>query len=169
MQQRSGLDYFINEVRGLVKSKPPYNSAFISRAIHTLLTAVTILEGLKEIVRKQEIEIAALKESVEIKKKAEKPKKEPKPTASKEQIAEDYKAGMTIKQISEKHKISMGRISQITLEMGLRDYGTIIPQSERLSGSRNPIYTKYFKGGDEPNSPSDADRSGEDGNGSGDH
>ena len=61
MQHRSGMDKWIDDVRALVKTKPPYNSEFVSLAIHSLLTSITLLEGMKAMVETQKAEIEKLK------------------------------------------------------------------------------------------------------------
>ena len=62
---KTGMDYFLDDVRKLTRTRPPYNEAFISRALNVLGTAVTIIEGLNTIIAKDNAQIATLKADLE--------------------------------------------------------------------------------------------------------
>ena len=102
MQHRSGMDKWIDDVRALVKTKPPYNSAFVSLAIHSLLTSITLLEGMKAMVETQKAEIEKLKSQVEETKDTK--------TNRNQEIIDEFKAGSSKEQIAKKHGITRQRV-----------------------------------------------------------
>jgi hypothetical protein len=109
---KSGLDYFLADVKSLTKQKPPFNEAFTSRCVNVLGTAVTIIEGLKIVIDKNKAEIESLKVG---KVKVEKPKGErlTKDLNREEEIVSDFKSGMKKRHIAAKFKVTPARISQI--------------------------------------------------------
>lgn len=160
---KSGLDYFLDQVRSLVKTKPPYNAAFTTQALYLLNQAVTIIEGLGEINRKQKIEIEKLKNEVE----ELRPKRIPTDHDRNASMTEDYQSGMTVKAIAKKNGISEGRVSQILLRLGVRNAGT--PRVKGLSKSGNSERQGSSQEGHQEGYSSDADRIGQDGDGGGSH
>lgn len=168
---KSGLETLMDDIRRFTKTRPPYNEAFTARAIYLLNHAVHVMDGLNIIIKKNQVEIGELQRKIAQQPKeipASKPK-QVKAAADQNQIAKDYLDGMTVKEIAEKHGITAGRVSQLTLKLRLRDYGTTIPSATRLSGSRDPIYTRYAPDGDEPDRSTAPDRGGENSDSSSDH
>jgi len=53
---KSGLEYFLDDVRKITKTRPPYNDAFVSRMLNLMNTAITIIEGLNSIISKLKAE-----------------------------------------------------------------------------------------------------------------
>ena len=47
-----GLEYFLDDVRKITKTRPPYNEAFVSRMLNLMNTAITIIEGLNAVILK---------------------------------------------------------------------------------------------------------------------
>ena len=75
IKMKTGMEYFLDDVRKLTKTRPPYNEAFISRALNVLNTAVTIIEGLNIVIAKDNAQIVTLKADLErIKNAANEPK-----------------------------------------------------------------------------------------------
>ena len=109
---KSGLEYFLADVKSLTKQKPPFNDAFTFRCLNVLGTAVTVIEGLKIIIDKNKAELDNLKGPTV---KVEKPKgvKATKNVEREAAIVADYEAGMKKNHIAEKYKLSAARVSQI--------------------------------------------------------
>ena len=167
---KSGLEKLMDDIRHFTRTKPPFNEAFTSRALHLLNHAVNVMDGLNIIIKKNQTEIEELKRKLSQPQKDPAPKpKQVKAPADQNQITQDYLNGMTVKAIAEKHGITTGRVSQLTLKLRLRDYGTTITSATRLSGRRDPIYTRYAPDRDQPDGSSASDRSGEDSDSGGDH
>ena len=158
---KSGLDYFLDQVRTLVKSKPPYNAAFTTQALYLLNQSVTIMQGLQEVHKKQKIEIDSLKEEVD----ELKPRRMPTDQARNAEMIEDHKAGLTVRAIAKKHGITAGRVCQILLKLGVRNAGP--PRVKRLSNRSDQKRQGVLEVGEAARDPSDADRIRKDGNGGG--
>lgn len=115
---KTGMDYFLDDVKSLTKQKPPFNDAYISRCINILGTAVTIIDGLRIIIDKSKVEIEFLK--------GEKIKKQTKPKGIKPvrnyarevEIVADFKSGVKKRHIAAKFKVTPARISQILKRCG---------------------------------------------------
>ena len=107
---RSGLDYLLDQIKAFTKTKPPYSAAFTTQALYLLNQCVPVMVGLNEIIQKQKAELEEKKPV-----KIEKPKgvRSVANPVRNESLMADQRAGMTQKQLSEKYKISMGRVSQI--------------------------------------------------------
>jgi DNA-binding CsgD family transcriptional regulator len=130
---KTGLDYFLDDVRRLTKTKPPYNEAFLSRLLNTLNTAITIIEGLNSIIIKQKREgfiPHVVQKPVVLPKKnhyhasgksnglaayRERTAK----TARNEEIIQQFKQGFTKTEIGKKHQISQSRVFSILKRAGL--------------------------------------------------
>lgn len=158
---RSGLDYFLGQVRTLVKTKPPYNSAFTTQTLYLLNQAVTIMEGLHEVIRKQKLEI----EKINLELVGIKPRKIITDPIRNAEIIKDFQSGATMLSIGKKHGITPSRVSQILLRLGVRNAGP--PRVKGLSKSSNSDGQKPFDEREEARDPSDADGIGQDGNGGG--
>jgi len=160
---KSGLDTFMDDVRRLIKTKPPYTASFTTQTLYLLNQAVTIMEGLQEIIKKQRIEEDRLRLLAEGKKRP-KIKFDPYRTAK---IIQAYKDGATPKQIGMIYGITAGRVCQILLRWGARDAGP-----SRTKGLPDPSDTEregLDEGGEEARHPPDADRIGKDSDSGSDH
>jgi len=114
---KTGLDYFLADVKTLTKQRPPYNDAFTSRCVNVLGTAITIIEGLKIVIDKQKVEIDHIKgQTVKI----ERPKgvKASRNLEREAVIVSDFKSGMKKGHIAAKFKVTPARISQILTRNG---------------------------------------------------
>ena len=109
MQHKTGLDYFLNDVKSLTKQRPPFNDAFTSRCVHVLGTAVTIIEGLHTIIEKDKIE----KHEKIVEKDRPRKTRGAKDLNREASIISDYQAGMAKKHIALKNNVTPARISQI--------------------------------------------------------
>ena len=114
---KTGMDYFLDDVRKLTRTRPPYNEAFISRALNVLGTAVTIIEGLNTIIAKDNAQIVTLKADLErIKNAANEPKihrqkREMAPRNA--ELLKDAASGMTQTAIAKKYGITPARVYSI--------------------------------------------------------
>lgn len=156
---KSGLDYFLDQVRRLVKTKPPYNAAFTTQALYLLNQSVTIIEGLNEIIRKERVEIEKLKLELA----GIKPLKSVTDPVRNAQIIEDYKAGVSTRAIGKKHGITGARVCQILLRLGVRNAGKA--RIKGLPVTSNTEREGAAEAGKEAGYPSDANGVGQNGDG----
>jgi len=112
---KTGLDYFLADVKTLTKQRPPYNDAFTSRCVNVLGTAITIIEGLKIVIDKQKAEIDHIKG---VKFERIKGIKASTNLEREAVIVSDFKSGMKKGHIAAKFKVTPARISQILTRNG---------------------------------------------------
>jgi len=105
------MDYFLEDIKQLTRTRPPFNDAFTFRCLNVLGTAVTVIEGLHTIIEKEREEKNNTQKIVE----KDRPKgvKGAKDLAREASIIADFKAGMKKKHIAAKHDVTPARISQI--------------------------------------------------------
>jgi DNA-binding CsgD family transcriptional regulator len=130
---KTGLDYFLDDVRKVTKTRPPFNEAFVSRMLNLMNTSITIIEGLNSIISKQKAELDSWKvsgarpvTSVSIEKHSEETKKGLAAYREKvakhdrnAQIVRQFKDGATKSHIASKHGISQSRVFNILKREGL--------------------------------------------------
>lgn len=156
---KSGLDYFLDQVRRLATTKPPYNAAFTTQALYLLNQSVTIIEGLNEIIRKNKLEIEKLKLELS----GTRPLKAVTDPIRNAQILEDHHSGLSLRQIAKKHGITGPRVHQILSRLGATNGKARV---KGLSGGSNTECEGAAEARQEAGHSSDANRVGQDGDGS---
>lgn len=146
---KSGLDYFLDQVRTLTKTKPPFSGAFTAQVLYLLNQAVTIIEGLHEIIRKNKLEIEKLKLELA----GKKPLKSETDHIRNAEIIADYKSGISTRNIGKKHGITGARIYQILKRLGVVDGKA---RAKRLSVAGDSECEGAAEGGQEAHHSSDA-------------
>jgi hypothetical protein len=123
---RNQMDQFIADVKALTKQKPPFNDAFVFRAINVLGTAVTLLEGMLEIVKKNKIqidimtaEITKLNEQIAELESSDKEDRTQEKHERNQAIVDDYNGGMSRTNLAAKYEVSLPRISAILKRAGV--------------------------------------------------
>jgi hypothetical protein len=139
---KSGLDYFLDQVRTLTKTKPPFSGAFTAQALYLLNQSVTVIEGLHEIIRKNKLEIERLKMEIA----GKKPLKSETDHIRNAEIIADYKSGISTRNIGKKHGITGARVYQILKRLGVVDGKA---RAERLSIAGDPECERSFEDGQE--------------------
>lgn len=157
---KTGLDYFIDQVRTLTKTKPPFTGAFTAQALYLLNQSITIIEGLNEIIRKQKLEIEKLKLELQ----GKKPRKSVTDPIRNAQIIEDHQSGMTMRQIGKKHGVTASRVYQILVRLGVRNATSRV---EGLSNASNSERQGEIEGGVEKSDPANANGIGQNRDGGG--
>lgn len=116
----SGMEYFLKEVRELTNQKPPFNDAFVSRALYMLHQSVHVVIGLSEMIKSKDVQLEETSKSVS------------RAAAGKiswdvvlhskknrdEEMVQDYKSGMRKKDIAIKHGISGARVHVLLKKLG---------------------------------------------------
>jgi hypothetical protein len=119
---KTKMDYFLEDIKQLTRTRPPFNDAFTFRLLNVLGTAVTVIEGLHTIIEKDKIEKSnplrlnrpeLLQHEKIVEKDRPRKIRGAKDLNREASIVADFKAGMKKRHIAAKHDVTPARISQI--------------------------------------------------------
>ena len=106
---KTKMDYFLEDIKQLTRTRPPFNDAFTFRLLNVLGTAVTVIEGLHTIIEKVKVE----KHEKIVEKDRPRKTRGVKDLNREASIIADFKEGMKKRHIALKHEVTPARISQI--------------------------------------------------------